>query len=53
MDYSKLVFPIYEYHEYPKWVEGKDGPVIVQNAEEEKAVTEDRPRRGRKPAEAD
>lgn len=38
MDYSKLIFPPYEYHEYPKWVEGKDGPVIVQNAEEEAAV---------------
>jgi hypothetical protein len=36
MDYSKFNFPPYEYHEYPKWV----GDVIVQNAEEEKALRE-------------
>lgn len=28
----------YEYQEYPKWVDGKDGPVIVHSAEEEASV---------------
>jgi hypothetical protein len=35
MDYSKLSFPPYEYKEYPKWVDTKDGPVIVHDAKEE------------------
>jgi len=32
-------FPPYEYKEYPKWVDTKDGPVLVQDADEEAALT--------------
>jgi hypothetical protein len=38
MDYSKFHFPPYEFHEYPKWVESDDGPVIVESADEEAAL---------------
>ena len=38
MDYSKFTFPPYEYKEYPKWVESKEGPVLVGSKEEEDAV---------------
>ena len=41
MDYSKFDFPPYVFVEYPKWVESKAGPVIVQNADEELTILEE------------
>src|SRR6476659_7742878 len=34
----------YVYREFPKWCEGRDGPVIVQNAAEERRVRWERAR---------
>ena len=38
MDYSRFEFAPYVYIEYPKWVDGKGGPVVVKDADEEAAV---------------
>jgi len=35
---------VYRYVEFPKWVTGRDGPVIVQNAEEERRIRFERAR---------
>jgi hypothetical protein len=35
---------MYVYREFPKWVTGPDGPVIVQNAEEERRLRWERAR---------
>ena len=38
MDYARFDFTPYVYIEFPKWVDGKDSPVVVQDADEEATV---------------
>lgn len=48
MDYSKFQFPPYVYAEFPKWVQTRKGPVLVQDASEEAEALKEEPKPSRK-----